>query len=52
MGAGGVVSFRCPGIGGPVIGTGTYTFQLRLVLNDSSIVQRSVTWTVIPVTEP
>jgi hypothetical protein len=36
----------------PGVGAGIHTFQLRLELNDGSIVQRAVTWTVIPVTEP
>ena len=52
IGAGGVVSFRCPGIGGPVTGAGTHTFTVRLVMNDGSIVQRAVTWTVVAITEP
>jgi len=51
-GAGGVLSFRCPDIGGPVIGPGTHTFQVRLVMSDGSLVQRMVTWTVVPVSEP
>jgi len=51
-GAGGLVSFRCPDLGGPVIGAGTHTFSVRLVMNDGSVVQRAVTWTVVSVTEP
>jgi Domain of unknown function (DUF4394) len=51
-GAGGVLSFRCADIGGPVIGPGVHTFQVRLVMNDGSLVQRMVTWTVVPVSEP
>lgn len=51
-GAGGLVSFRCADIGGPVIGPGTHMFQVRLVMNDGSVVQRAVTWTVVPVSEP
>jgi Domain of unknown function (DUF4394) len=51
-GPGDVVSFRCADIGGPVIGPGVHTFQVRLVMNDGSMVQRMVTWTVVPVTEP
>ena len=43
-GAGGVQSFRCADIGGPVIGPGTHTFQVQLVMNDGSVVQRTVTW--------
>jgi len=50
--SGGVVSFRCPNVGGPAVGAGTHTFQVRLVMNDGSVVQRSVTWTVVAVTEP
>ena len=47
-----MLSFRCPGIGGPVIGAGMHTFQVRLVMNDGSMVQRTVTWTVVAVAEP
>jgi hypothetical protein len=50
--AGGVQSFRCPGLGGPVVGPGTHTLQVQLMMNDGSLVQRSVTWTVVPVIEP
>ena len=50
--SGGVVSFRCPNVGGPAVGAGMHTFQVRLVMNDGSVVQRSVTWTVVAVTEP
>jgi hypothetical protein len=49
--AGGVTSFRCPNIGGPVTGPGTHTFVIRLVTGDGRIVQRAVTWTVVAVTE-
>lgn len=52
IGAAGIVSFRCPGLGGPVVGAGTHTFQVRLVMSDGSQVQRSVTWTVVAITEP
>ena len=51
-GAGGVTSFRCPNVGGPATGPGTHTFVVRLLLSDGAIVQRSVTWTVVAVTEP
>lgn len=49
---GGIISFRCPNIGGPVTGPGTHTFVVRLVTGDGRVVQRSVTWTVVPVSEP
>ena len=49
--AGGVASLRCPNIGGVVTGPGTHTFTVRLQLNDGSVVQRSVTWMVLAVTE-
>jgi Domain of unknown function (DUF4394) len=49
---GGIVSFRCPNIGGPVTGPGTHTFVVRLVTGDGRVVQRSVTWTVVAVSEP
>jgi Domain of unknown function (DUF4394) len=48
----GVVSLRCPNIGGPVTGAGTHTFVVRLNLNDGTLVQRTVTWNVVAVTEP
>lgn len=48
----GVTSLRCPNIGGPVTGAGTHTFVVRLNLNDGTLVQRTVTWNVVAVTEP
>jgi Domain of unknown function (DUF4394) len=50
--AGGMVSLRCPNVGGPATGAGTHTFVVRLQLSDGTLVQRSVTWTVLAVTEP
>ncbi len=50
--ANGVFSLRCPNIGGPVVGPGTHNFVVRLETADGSVVQRSVTWNVIAVTEP
>jgi Domain of unknown function (DUF4394) len=50
--AGGVLSLRCPNVGGPVTGAGTHSFVVRLQLSDGTLVQRSVTWTVVAVTEP
>ncbi len=50
--AGGVLSFRCPNVGGPATGPGTHTFVVRLQLSDGTPVQRSVTWTVLAVSEP
>jgi len=49
---GGVASYRCPNIGGVATGPGTHTFVVRLQLADGTLVQRSVTWTVVAVTEP
>lgn len=48
----GVVSLRCPNVGGPATGAGTHTVVVRLVLDDGTLVQRGVTWTVVAVTEP
>lgn len=48
----GVVSLRCPNVGGRATGAGTHTVVVRLVLDDGTQVQRSVTWTVVAVTEP
>jgi hypothetical protein len=50
--ANGVLSLRCPDIGGVVTGAGTHTFVVRLQLNDGTMVQRAVTWNVVAVTEP
>ena len=49
---GSMVSLRCPNVGGPVMGPGTHIFLVRLQLSDGTSVQRSVTWTVLPVVEP
>jgi hypothetical protein len=50
--ANGVVSLRCPSIGGVATGPGAHTFVVRLQLNDGTMVQRSVAWNVVAVTEP
>jgi Domain of unknown function (DUF4394) len=50
--AGGVTSFRCANLGGPATGPGTHTFVVRLQLSDGTVVQRSVIWNVVAVTEP
>lgn len=50
--AGGNVSFRCPNVGGPVTGPGTHSFVVRLQLSDGTLVQRSVIWNVLAVSEP
>ena len=52
IGAAGRVSFRCPALGGPIVGPGIHTLQLRLAMDDGSVAQRAVTWTVVAVTEP
>ena len=51
-GAAGLITLRCPGIGGPVVGPGTHVIEVTLVLSDGSRIRRSVTWTVLPVAEP
>lgn len=48
----GIASFRCPNIGGVATGPGTHTFVVRLVLTDGTVVQRTVSWNVVAVTEP
>lgn len=48
----GMITFRCPNLGGPVTGPGVHTLQVRLVLSDGSPIQSTVRWTVIPVVEP
>lgn len=50
--ANGVVSLRCPNIGGGVTGAGMHNFVVRLNLSDGTLVQRTVTWNVVAVTEP
>jgi hypothetical protein len=51
-GAAGLQTLRCANLGGPVLGPGTHVFDINLVLSDGSQLRRSVTWTVLPVTEP
>ncbi len=48
----GVVSLRCPNIGGAALGAGTHSFSVYLGLNDGTTVLRVVTWNVVAVTEP
>lgn len=45
-------TFRCPGITGGFLGTGTHTFGVTLNLSDGSSVSDSVTWEVKENTEP
>jgi hypothetical protein len=51
-GAAGLVTLRCPNLGGPVIGPGAHVLDISLVLSDGSQLRRSVTWTVFAVVEP
>jgi hypothetical protein len=51
-GASGLITLRCPNLGGPAMGPGTHVLDVSLVLNDDSQMQRSVMWTVVPVVEP
>ena len=46
------MSLRCPNTGGPVTGPGTHSFVVRLQLSDGTLVQRSVMWNVLAVSEP
>lgn len=48
----GVVSLRCPNVGGVATGAGTHSLVVRLTLTDGSVVQRTVIWNVVAVTEP
>lgn len=48
----GLTTFRCPNLGGPVVGPGEHTLQVRLVLSDGSPMQSSVSWRVLAVAEP
>lgn len=47
----GIVTFRCPNLGGPVVGPGEHTLQVRLILSDGTPIQSSVKWLVVPVAE-
>jgi hypothetical protein len=50
-GAAGLITLRCAGLGGPVVGAGTHVLEVTLGLSDGSQVRRAVTWTVLPVVE-
>ncbi len=50
-GASGLITLRCANLGGPVIGPGAHVLDIALVLSDGSLLRRSVTWTVLAVTE-
>lgn len=45
-------TFRCPGLTGGFLGTGTHTFSVTLDLSDGSDVSDTVTWKVKENTEP
>jgi hypothetical protein len=48
----GGLTFRCPGLTGGLLGTGTHTLDVTLDLSDGSSVSDSVTWEVKENTEP
>lgn len=48
----GLVSLRCPALGGPVFSVGTHVLDMTLSLTDGSLIRKSVTWTIVAVTEP
>jgi hypothetical protein len=48
----GLTTLRCPNFGGPLFGPGTHQFSVTLVLDNGSSVAASVTWLVVPSTEP
>lgn len=50
--SGGGQTFRCPGITGSFLGTGTHTLNVTLDLSDSSSVSDTVNWEVKENTEP
>ena len=45
-------TFRCPGVGGGVLGPGTHTLAVTVVLGGGSSVSRSVIWEVLAAVEP
>jgi hypothetical protein len=48
----GAITFRCPNLGGPVVGPGVHELAVTLALTDGSSIRRVVTWTVVAVAEP
>lgn len=50
--SGGGQTFRCPGLTGSFLGTGTHTLNVTLDLSDSSTVSDTVNWEVKENTEP
>ncbi len=45
-------TFRCPGLSGAVLGTGTHTLAVTLDLSDGSSASDTVIWEVVGNTEP
>ncbi len=45
-------TFRCPGLTGKFLGTGTHSLKVTLDLSDGSNVSDTVTWEVKENTEP
>ncbi len=45
-------TFRCPGLRGAFLGTGTHTLEVTLDLSDGSSVSDTVIWEVVENTEP
>jgi glucose/arabinose dehydrogenase len=50
--AAGGTTFRCPDLGGVRLGAGTHVVTVTLAFADGSSVTRSVTWRILPNTEP
>jgi hypothetical protein len=50
--AGGVVSLRCPNLGGPVFGPGVHQLAITLNLSDGSQIKAAATWTIVAAIEP
>jgi hypothetical protein len=51
LSAGGT-TLRCPGLGGPRLGVATHTLSVTLTFAGGTSVTRSVTWRIVPNTEP
>lgn len=50
--AAGGMTFRCPGLVGASLGAGTHVVTVTLAFADGTLVSRSVTWRILPNTEP
>jgi hypothetical protein len=45
-------TFRCPGIPARALGAGPHTLEVRLELDDGTLLRQAAGWTILAVTEP